>query len=145
MRRYLADVGRARLTSHSDGTRSAKLVVEATALQSLIVELLLILRGLADVLRLATDGVEFLIRQSPRDFGEGSISGQHVDVAMSARQLDAVIEFLLVYFRDGMASVPHLDVEVDATDRAGAITFVVEAMLAVPPISGDDARRLLGE
>ena len=58
---------------------------------------------------------------------------------LTTSDLDFVRHFFLRFYRDGLAEVDHIDVQ---TGDGGYIIFCAE--LSVPPLSAEEAERLLG-
>ncbi|AGA24786.1 hypothetical protein [Singulisphaera acidiphila] len=65
----------------------------------------------------------------------------HFIVSFTAFALDYLRSFFARYYRDGVAEVDHVDIEVD-DPQMGYITVSVDEHL--PPVSSDEVRRRLG-
>jgi len=67
-----------------------------------------------------------------------------VHLALTPRDLEYLLHFFLRYYRDGVAEVDHLDLEVvtGTEDQEVSITFKVPE--SAPPLSASMARRRLG-
>jgi hypothetical protein len=66
-------------------------------------------------------------------------------VYLSLHLLEYWVHFFLQYYRDGVAEVDHIDVEMDPRHGDGRgvfLTFQVSNFL--PPVSAEEARRKLG-
>ena len=68
------------------------------------------------------------------------------DVFLSRTGLDYWATFFLKYYRDGVGEVNHLDVEAYPRNpnMARGLGIVLQIANALPPISGEEARRRLG-
>lgn len=145
MKRYLVAFDSINVRTGVDGVVSARVVVSVSVLPVLIVELVLLIRGLVDSLRLNSDtGNGCVLTESPYDFGQASIEQGTVHAALSSRQIETLLQFLLVYYRDGAAAVPHVDIEV-GVPGAQRLDLVVCESASVAPIPGEEVRRLLGD
>ena len=66
-------------------------------------------------------------------------------VALPKGQIDFVMAFLLKYIRDRIGDVDHIDIALwDPGSGAEQGSFTVKIESARAPISGDEARRILG-
>jgi len=72
--------------------------------------------------------------------GVGVVSGCRAG-RLSTRQLESILSFLLVYGRDRLAEVDHLDVEVGSV--ADKFALVIKAADSVAPMSAEEAARSL--
>ena len=68
------------------------------------------------------------------------------DAFLSRTELDYWATFFLKYYRDGVGEVNHLDVEAYPRNpnTARGLGIVLQIANALPPISGEEARRRLG-
>jgi hypothetical protein len=67
-----------------------------------------------------------------------------VHLKVDPRELERWVDFFLMYYRDGVAQVDHIDVEalaISETPEDIYITFMVKD--AVPPMSAEEARKIL--
>ena len=69
--------------------------------------------------------------------------GSQLSVRISMNQLELCLAFLLRYLRDGTSDVDHIDLEEGPTPK-GPTTLVLKVPRARPPISAEEARRLIG-
>ena len=72
------------------------------------------------------------------------VESEAVRLTFCRRDLEAVLGFLLAWYRDGTSSVSHLDINLASDDSAGIDrTLLVEAGQSRPPMPADEAIRLL--
>jgi hypothetical protein len=85
----------------------------------------------------SSEPIEFRVateNQSHIEGGNGRLA-----VYLAASDLDFVRHFFLRYYRDGFADVDHIDIQ---NSDGGYTTFYAEQ--SVPPVSAEEAKRLLG-
>jgi hypothetical protein len=77
--------------------------------------------------------------QSHATFG-----AEQTRIVLTRSDLDYVIHFFLKYYRDGLAEVDHIDLEVlcDSEGQDSCITLKVSEFM--PPLDSDEAERRLG-
>lgn len=127
--------------SFDDNSTAVRFVVGIDGLAALTFEVGLLLFGLSDRLSIRlVDGASLSLRVGADDRGEMDEVGRHTSVALSRRQVELALEFLLRYQRDGYAEVRHLDIELGIDSST---TLVLEARDFLAPMSGAEARRLL--
>jgi hypothetical protein len=59
-----------------------------------------------------------------------------IEAALPLLSIDMVLNFYLIYYRDGFADVSHVDVETDEGVNGGYLTFF--AADSKPPLSAED-------
>ncbi|MGL4460997.1 MAG: hypothetical protein ACRDD1_19610 [Planctomycetia bacterium] len=78
--------------------------------------------------------------------GGSTVSGSEDNalVALSRNALESVLCYLLAWYRDGVAEVTHVDIEVVGSESAGVdCTLVIKADQFQPFLPGDEAERIL--
>lgn len=66
-------------------------------------------------------------------------------VKISRSEMGAIAAFILQYYRDSYASVDHLDIETKHNGNLGDdATFVIVANEFAQPMSGEEAKKILG-
>lgn len=75
---------------------------------------------------------------------QASFESDATRVKITAGDLDYLLHFFLKYFRDGVAEVDHLDLDVESktNDQESTITFRVP--VSAQPLSAEVARKRLG-
>lgn len=126
---------------------SVKVCLVTALLDRLCVGLCLLKEGLIDSLDLvSTDSADvFRLQRAGRTtsirFGKGKIA-----LALDETELERWLHVTLRTVRDGgVAEVDHIDVDAASEDEAHETTTVVVAFpSSIPPVSPDEARRILG-
>lgn len=81
--------------------------------------------------------------------GSSTVDGtdvQPISLNLSRIHLEFVLGYLCTWYRDGVAEVNHIDVELKGSEGAGSdCTLVVKADQSQPPLSGEEAERILRE
>jgi hypothetical protein len=68
-----------------------------------------------------------------------------IAMLLSVRELEYMISFLLRYYRDGVVSADHIDLEVEGLDASEQGVFLtIKVPLISPPVPLPEARRRLG-
>lgn len=77
-------------------------------------------------------GVKLEIRQKEESSSQAAISrsGEKVEIALPLVSIDMILHFYLIYYRDGLADVSHVDIE---TIDGGYLTFF--SADSKPPLS----------
>lgn len=124
-----------------------QLRVEQVELAAFCCELMLLQFGMVERLSLLGDRprkLTVVCHAEHRSVAE--VESEAVRLTLCRRDLEAVLGFLLAWYRDGTSSVSHLDIEL-APDAAAGIdrTLLVEAGESRPPMPADEAIRLLGK
>ena len=74
----------------------------------------------------------------------GVLDRDVLDLEISERELGYWLVYFLKYFRDGVADVDHIDVEIlDRCAPGSLITLTFRIAKAIPPLSPEEARRRL--
>jgi hypothetical protein len=63
----------------------------------------------------------------------------------SERDLDFVLSYLLVYYRDGAADVDHIDITLEHPGGSGELDFTIKVEASKPPLSPAEAKRAIDE
>jgi len=67
-----------------------------------------------------------------------------MSLRLGRRDVEFMMSFLLTWYRDGVAETNHIDIELVGSPLAGEdCTLVIQAENSRPPLSGDEAERLL--
>lgn len=79
--------------------------------------------------------------------GDSRVSGSDADagpLCMSRRDLESLFCFLLTWYRDGIAEVNHIDIELRADASVGQdCTIVIQSEVSQPPLPGNEAARIV--
>lgn len=83
---------------------------------------------------------------SPSQRGRINWQGRDADLSIAKNELDLWIHFYLKYYRDGIADVDHIDVEIPADRKHQQVGLFLTLTVphARPPLSETDLRRQLG-
>jgi hypothetical protein len=77
--------------------------------------------------------------------GEVRWHDKYIDLIISRTELDAWLHFFLMYYRDGIGDVDHIDVDVTSNQGGSKNLFLVLMIPeARPPVSEAEVRRRLG-
>lgn len=119
--------------------------IETAEVPSLCCELVLLLYGKAD--RLVLKGVHSQKLALTCGGDQSSATGQNplsIPVNLSRRDLEFLLGFLVTWYRDGMAEVNHVDIQLQGDDVAGEdCMLVVEALSSQPPLTANEIEKLL--
>lgn len=132
-------------TCYSDGSSSVGVTIDAVSVQRLCCELMLLLyeKSLQLTLRCGTKSRLVLTVGG----ANGSIKKSADDlfcVEFSSSQTECLLAFLLNWYRDTIAEVPHLDIELLGDKLLGRdCTLVVKAEESRAPLSPEEVQRLL--
>ena len=113
----------------------------------LICETTLLLFGRATQLTLLfPDQKKVLLTVSnERSIVEGTVE-QPTTIKLSRNDLEFVLAYLITWYRDGAAAVNHIDIDLMGTEAIGTdCTLVVKADQSQPPLTGEEAERILRE
>lgn len=80
----------------------------------------------------------------PRTRAQASFRPEATLVKLTPHDLDYLLHFFLKYFRDGVAEVDHLDMDVESLSDNQDSTIVFKVPASVPPLSAEAARMRLG-
>lgn len=121
------------------------------AIATWCVELCMLEKRLIESLTVRSDSHDpfsLQIQNGPGDASGATVkwSDQRAKLCISRTELESWIAFFLTYYRDGIASVDHLDVDVPASgkDSTKGIFLVMRVSHALQPVSETEARRRLG-
>lgn len=90
-----------------------------------------------------------ICRDSQLEEGERAIvfgNRDNLEVRITATELEHWLHFFLTYYRDGVASVDNIDVDLDYRMLQGKAldTLAFNVDWSIPPVSAEEARRRLG-
>lgn len=66
------------------------------------------------------------------------------EVQVSQTELEMWLDFFLKYYRDGIADVDHIDVDIPVQEDAKGLFITFSVTDFMPPVSSEEARRRLG-
>lgn len=121
------------------------LPIAASDVVPLVCEIAMLLYGRSDQLSLLFDRGRKLVVS----IGESAVIGSNdsvSSVSLARNEVEFILGFLLTWYRDGVAEANHIDVELVGSQSAGRdCTLVITAEESQPPLSGDEAGRILRE
>ena len=129
------------------GAWAIELPIAASEVVPLVCEITLLLYGRSDQLSLLFDRGRKLVVSvcEGKSVVEGSDNSPS-SLSLNRSDAEFLLCFLLTWYRDGVAEVNHIDVELVASQSAGKdCTLVVKAETSQPPLPGDEAERILRE
>jgi hypothetical protein len=126
---------------------SVDLLIGLADLTTFVLELRLLIDELSDSLSLLSERLSSRVAISVDHAAEATVcqaEGKNCQVRLSARDAGFLCGFLMKYYRDGMAPVGHVDIDM-ASDSilGGDATLFVMVEDSLPPMPVNDARRLL--
>jgi hypothetical protein len=125
--------------SFGAGTYATTVIIGRAALDQILVELFLLREGLIDRLVITHKGTKLSVSSADTSkFGTYLQMAGGPTVSLTSVELEFISSFLLKYYRDGVAEVDHIDVDL------GSGTLIVKAEDSKAPMSGVEAKRLLG-
>jgi hypothetical protein len=129
---------------HTERAWDIGFTVTQTTLHDVLIGFFLILFGKLDTLSMP--GRHHLtLRVNDQEHSTLSKSDGAFRVNLSRNDLESVLSYLLDYERDGMASVNHLDVELkNLSCPSDDVMLIVRSAETKPPMSADEARKILG-
>ena len=129
------------------GAWAIELPIAASDVVPLVCEITLLLYGRSDQLSLLFDRGRKLVISVCE--GKSAVTGSDDNPSsLSLNRSDAefFLCFLLTWYRDRVAEANHIDVELVGSQSAGKdCTLVIKAEESQPPLSGDEAERILRE
>jgi hypothetical protein len=137
-----------RLEKFNDGWQAATIEVDKANLDSILLELSLIREDLVErVVFLGQAGTSISAQlKNDSDWSSGSFTKEKAVLNLCLREVDFTLSFLLKYYRDGVADVDHIDVAIfDRNSDAEIGTLTIHVADARPPISGEEAMRILSK
>ncbi len=130
-----------------DDTWGASFKIDSRLLAPVLLELALIRESLADrLICLGENGVKVSLHLTrDNEFSSGHYEKSTADIMLSQRDLEFLSSFLLKYYRDRVAEVDHIDIDIYRPDSGVEEgVFIIQAADSNPGMSGDEARRILG-
>jgi hypothetical protein len=128
-----------------DRTAGLSVTVHREGLEAVLLELSLLRFELSPGLALSTVGHVCRLVLDESEFGDYRREGSLHRVGLHRRQIEAIMVYLLTYYRDGVAAVRHVDVDVGTeTSEASAplmLTILVDEAQAL--MSAEEARRAI--
>ncbi|MCC6745759.1 MAG: hypothetical protein IT175_18000 [Acidobacteria bacterium] len=146
MKKRLALPLRSRLTRHQ-GQTVLRIELEREAVAEWCLGLCLLKEGLISILlvqEVAARGMLEVQLGTQRTRSLASLDPSASKVSLTQNDLDYIQHFFLKYFRDGVADVDHIDLDVvsDTDSQQSTITFKVPD--SIGPVSAEEARKRLG-
>lgn len=123
-----------------DGTRALYVHVASSEVPAVALELALLYCRLSDQLAIGGSGETKVFVDHASDTAARFDADTHV-ATLTTADMEYLLSFLLSYYRDGVASVDHVDISLGGSPET---TLVLRADEVRPPMPGDEARKLLG-
>ena len=119
--------------------------IESTEVAQLCCELMLLLFEKAEKLSLLFEQNHKLTLAVTSEQSRTTGGNQNtIPVNLSRRDLELLLGFLLTWYRDGVAEVSHIDIELISDNASGKdCTLVVEANSSRPPLPAEEVERML--
>lgn len=112
-------------------------------------QLCLLETGLQDSVKISSLDKKFSIdirvdkNVSTNDRGFVRLNDKLINLSVAPNELEMWKYFFLKYYRDGFAEVDHIDSEF-ILDKASEISFVLKVFEFQPPLSSEEAKKILG-
>lgn len=116
--------------------------VNAEEVASLSLELSMLGLGTTRQLTLTSPGAVTFVLSCDQALAwpRAEVEGKRVLIQLNQRSLETLLSYLLVYYRDGQATVDHLDLEMDYQGPLGkSATFILKAADFAPSLSPEEA------
>ncbi len=65
-------------------------------------------------------------------------------IRLAKNHIEAILSYLLQYFRDAFAPVSHMHIDIYNSNIDGVGTFTIKASVFAEPMSGEEAKKILG-
>lgn len=125
-----------------NGSSAVRVSVGLASVPRFVLEVSLLHFGLVERLTIRAGArTKLEVRSSSIEWGEIEMGDGHWAVALSHRQLEVWLVYLLKFQRDSRAEVEHLDIEL-GEDGMGML--VLQADEFAPSVEPEEARKLLG-
>lgn len=148
MKRYINISGSISIKRFTKESWSLCMEVKQNDIVPLFMEIQLLDFNKTDYVTIKSDKSKECIVLSISDDDNESIidyNGLKYSVKITRNEMGAIAAFILQYFRDLYAPVDHLDIETKHNGNLGSdSTFVIIADEFAQPISGEEAKKLLG-
>ena len=126
---------------------AVELAIVNSEVSSIICELTLLLYGRSDQLSLLFESKKKIVVSVAQS--ESAIIGsddRFSSLSLNRNDAEFLLCFLLTWYRDGVAEVNHIDIELIGSQSDGKdCTLVVKAENSQAPLPGDEAERILRE
>lgn len=124
---------------------SIHLSVDSGDVSILCCELSLLLFEKAKSLSLTTEsGQKVVLRVATEHSRVVAPNARSFSIELNPQDLENTVSYLLSWYRDGIAEVSHIDIDLAAESDWGAnCTVVVQADQSKPPLSQEETTRLL--
>lgn len=113
--------------------------------------LVLLSEELIDSLSISNDPKSFQIefrKDSQRSSSvriEGTYRDHNISLLLSDHELGYWLQFFLEYYRDGVSRVDHIDADISCPSCEGMrMDVTLKVANVLPPVSAEEARRILG-
>lgn len=107
---------------------------------------LLLLEKVEAISLLFTNGSKLVISITTENSRVTNFETKTISIALCRRDLEMVLCFLLIWYRDSVAEVNHLDIDLVSTTSFGPdCTLIVEAEESRLPLTADEAMKILKE
>jgi hypothetical protein len=75
---------------------------------------------------------------------QANFESDAIRIRMTLDDLDYLLHFFLKFFRDGVAEVDHIDLEMESQTSSQDLTVTFKVPASVQPLSAEEARKQLG-
>ena len=148
MKRYLKIKGETRYNQYDSESWSLDIEIQLEDLVSVLLELQLLEFGHTESCTLNSKDNTITVAFSHVKEKNQSIierNGPRFQVGLTKNDIEFISSYLLQYYRDSLAPVDHVDIEVEGLNElARNGTLVIKTSNAIEPMSGDEARKILG-
>jgi hypothetical protein len=140
-------------TRHDEAQRGILIAFEDSIIQAWCLSLSLLQNKLVKQVHLRQENGDLLLDVSlkdsipPADRGEVAITGNKLSLSLSQNELEMWTCWFLSYYRDGIAPVDHIDVDIPArqdNSRSG-LFLTLKVRKATPPMSAEEAKKRIND
>jgi hypothetical protein len=130
----------------NDNTWAVELKLDDRLVNILIPELSLLAYDLSPALEILSNnnGEKLFVTISKNSISKFKRDGSINRVTLSINDIETLMAFVLRYFRDGIAAVKHLDIDICESNMRANGTFMLTAEKVQKPISATDANKCFG-
>ncbi len=147
MNRYLKLKGKIEFHKYDSNSWSVDIEILPMDLVSIYMEIQLISFMYAQSCKLESNNSEIIVLSLYRDNNRSLAkkSGREYNIRLSRNDIDLISSHLLLYYRDSLAAVDHIDVDITGIDKLSQNgTLVIKTPQAFAPMSSKDAKKILG-
>lgn len=148
MKRFINIFGKIQIKRYNPNSWSLDIEITNEDIVPFFMELQLLDYKRADTVTImASNTSECIVIKVPEKSVAASIEliDKKYQVKLSQREIGAISAYILEYYRDSYAPVSHIDIELSHSGKLGKdATLIIRTNNAAEPMTGEEAKRLLG-